>query len=107
MTAPDVLRRPASSNNGGAPGADTPDDDHATYIRRWLNTWIALGVVVLLVVAAYLLFISNALVSINDNLAAASTAVAGAEGNTKTLPGQLRAVNQNLTQVQAALHDIP
>src|SRR4051812_44718921 len=107
MTASDILRRSAPSNNGSAPGADTPDDDHAAYVRRWLNTWIALGTVVLLVVAGYLFFISNALVSINDNLATASAAVAGAEGNTKTLPGQLHSVNQNLAKVEAALQDIP
>src|SRR5436309_13036610 len=108
MTTTDILRRPAPSPNGSEPRTNTSSGDkHTAYIGRWLNTWIALGAVVLLVVAGYLFFISNALVSINDNLATASAAVAGAEGNTKTLLGQLHTVNENLARADAALRGIP
>src|SRR4051794_1512263 len=108
MTTTDVRPLPAPSRNGSEPGTASPgEDEPTTYVRRLLNTWIALGCVVILVVVGYLFFISNALVSINDNLATTSVAVAGAEGNTKTLPGQLHAVNQNLAKVDAALRHIP
>lgn len=88
-------------------GASHLDADHHTYLRRWVNTWVALGSVVALVVIVYLVFISNALATINDNLTATSAAVSGAEGNTKTLPGQLEAINTNLGQVDTALRGLP
>lgn len=78
-----------------------------TELQRWLNTWIALGAVVLVVTAGYLFFISNALVSIHRDLASTGDAVASAEGNTKTLPGQLTTLNQTLAALEVALRATP
>jgi hypothetical protein len=103
MTATDLRSAPTSSSNGSKPTATSPAEDNTAYVRRWLNTWIALGSVVIAVVVAYLYFISNALVSINRDLATASAAVSDAEGNTRTLPGQLAAVNHNLATLDTAL----
>lgn len=81
--------------------------DRQHYVRRWVNTWVALGAGVVLVICAYLLVISNALAAVNSNLGVAQQAVADSAGNAKTLPGQLAAVNGNLRKIDSALAPLP
>lgn len=81
--------------------------DTQSYISRWLTVWVALIAVVILVVVVYLVFISNALSSINSGLAVAQRAVAGAGGHTKTLPGQIQGINSSLAGIDQALRPIP
>lgn len=81
--------------------------DTQTYISRWLTVWVALITVVILVVVVYLIFISNALVSINSGLAVAQKAVLGAGGHTKTLPSQIQGINSSLGGIDQALKPIP
>ena len=81
--------------------------DRQAYLGRWLKVWIALSVVVILVVVAYLIFIGNALASINGNLAVAQRAVTGAGGHTATLPSQIAGINSSLGGINSALQAIP
>jgi hypothetical protein len=81
--------------------------DTQSYISRWLTVWVALSAVVILVVVVYLVFISNALSSINSGLAVAQRAVAGAGGHTKTLPSQIQGINTSLGGIDQALRPIP
>jgi ABC-type transporter Mla subunit MlaD len=73
------------------------------YVRRWVNTWVALGASVVAVICAYLLLISNSLAHIDNNLGVAQRAVSDSERNVKTLPDQLEAVNKNLTNISHAV----
>lgn len=82
-------------------------EDGQHYVRRWTNAWVALGALVVLVVCAYLLVISNSLASINNNLGIAQHAVADSAGNAKTLPGQLATINDNLRKAGSALAPLP
>ena len=96
-------------------GADTADAhravvrvrDREQHVRRWVNTWAALGTIVVLVVISYLVFISSSLAKIDDDLAIAQNAVVDSEGNMKTLPGQLSAANSNLRQIDESLSRVP
>lgn len=81
--------------------------DREDYVRRWVNTWVALGGAIVAVICAYLLIISNTLADIDDNLGVAQSAVSDSEGNVKTLPDQLQAVNQNLTEINDAVGPLP
>lgn len=81
--------------------------DREDYVRRWVNTWVALGAGIVAVICAYLLIISNSLADIDDNMGVAQSAVTDSEGNVKTLPDQLHAVNQNLTDVSDAVDPLP
>ena len=100
-------RRPSSELASTATASDRDSADRMRYLGRWLNTWVAFGAVVILVVITYLVLISSALVKINGNLAATSSAVTDVAGSTKTLPGQLAAVNSNLAQINDALSAVP
>jgi hypothetical protein len=81
--------------------------DREHHVRRWVNTWAALGTIVVLVVIGYLVFISSALAKIDDDLGIAQDAVVDSEGNMKTLPGQLSVVNSNLRQIDKSLSRVP
>lgn len=80
--------------------------DRQAYISRWLTVWVALVAVVILVVVAFLIFISSALANINGNLAVANSAVTGAGGHTKTLPSQVAGINHSLGGIDTALKPI-
>ena len=81
--------------------------DRRAFLSRWLKVWVALAAVVVLVVVVYLIFISNALASINGSLAVAQRAVTGAGGHTKTLPSQIAGINSSLGGINQALVAIP
>ncbi|MFI5626429.1 hypothetical protein ACIA03_23420 [Nocardioides sp. NPDC051685] len=81
--------------------------DREDYVRRWVNTWVALGAGIVAVICAYLLIISNSLADIDDNMGVAQRAVTDSEGNLTTLPGQLHALNQNLADVSDAVEPLP
>lgn len=81
--------------------------DREHHVRRWVNTWAALGAIVVLVVIGYLVFISSALAKIDDDLGIAQDAVVDSEGNMETLPGQLSVVNSNLRQIDKSLSRVP
>ncbi|MGH9070005.1 MAG: hypothetical protein ACRDX8_02260 [Acidimicrobiales bacterium] len=96
------------------PGADfspqasrTSDrSDRVAFYERWLRVWVALGAVVTVVVVVFLIFISNALSGINNNLGVTTSAVTNVGGNTKTLPGQIASVNHSLASIDGALAPI-
>jgi archaellum component FlaC len=81
--------------------------DRRSDLRRWITTWVAVGAVVVLVTAVFLVLIGNSLVSINSNLATADRAVTDVAGHTKTLPDQIDDVNAALTKIDGALVDLP
>ena len=83
------------------------ESDRRAFLSRWLKVWVALAAVVVLVVVVYLIFISNALSSINGSLAVAQRAVTGAGGHTKTLPAQIAGINSSLGGINQALVAIP
>lgn len=85
--------------------SEAADRERGTVV--WLRTWIALGSIVIFVVIAYVLFISNSLSGINTNLQVARDAVTDVNGNTKTLPDQIDTVNENLTDINKSLKPIP
>lgn len=99
----------------GGRASDTADTHHAVvrfrdrehHVRRWVNTWAALGTIVVLVVIGYLAFISSSLAKIDDDLGVAQAAVVNSEGNMKTLPGQLAVTNSNLKKIDASLSRAP
>ena len=82
-------------------------DDQTTFLSRWLKVWVILLTVVTLVVVGYLIVITNALASINGNLATAQRAVVGAGGNVVTLPNQVDRINGALAGIDPALKPIP
>ncbi|MBW3639265.1 MAG: hypothetical protein KY451_05400 [Actinobacteria bacterium] len=77
-----------------------------SYFDRWIKTWALLLVLVVLVVVAYLIVITNSLASINSNLGVARASVVGADGNVVTLPDQIELANKNLTGIDTALKPI-
>ncbi len=77
-----------------------------SYFDRWIKTWALLLVLVVLVVVAYLIVITNSLASINKNLGVARSSVVGADGNVVTLPDQIELANKNLTGIDTALKPI-
>jgi uncharacterized phage infection (PIP) family protein YhgE len=81
--------------------------DQRRGVDLWLRTWILLGVVVALVVIAYLILISNSLAGINAHLGSAANSVSNVYGSAKTLPDQIQTVNQNLTAIDNSLKSIP
>lgn len=76
-------------------------------LRRWLSTWVVVGVAIVGVTAVFLVLISNSLVRINSDLTSADRAVTDVSGNARTLPDQIRTVNASLAQIDKALHSLP
>lgn len=56
----------------------------ANALTRWMWTWVAIGVLVVLVVVGFLVGIVASLENIDTNLAEASSAVSGAGSDVKT-----------------------
>jgi hypothetical protein len=75
-------------------------------LRRWISTWVFLGSVIVAVTAVSLILISNSLVGINANLGTPDGALTDMAGNTTTLPGQIRELNEALMEIDAAMADV-
>ena len=99
--------RPTAGEAGFTARGGSTTQDTSRFLDRWLKVWIALLVVVTLVVVVYLIAITNSLASINKNLGVANSAVTGAGGDTKTLPGQVQGINASLAAIDPALKPIP
>ncbi len=97
-----------TSATGAMPAQPASTGDEGTaFFSRWLKVWIALLTVVTLVVVVYLVAITNSLADINGNLGVADEAVAGAGGDTVTLPQQVASINESLSAIDPALQPIP
>ena len=73
----------------------------------WLGVWIAAGFVVLATMIVFLLPVVGHLEAIDTNLAEASRAVGGADGNVRSLPGYVADVNTKLASIDGALKPVP
>ena len=73
----------------------------------WLGVWIAAGFVVLITMVTFLLGIVGHLEAIDHNLAEASRAVGGADGNVRSLPSYIADVNTKLGSIDGALKPVP
>ncbi len=96
-------------------GQQPPSDDEAasSNVTRWLWIWITIGALVVVVVIGFLIGISNALASIDDNLLEAQQAVAGGQEapgalqDVEPLPGQVQNVNASLGGIDQQLQPVP
>ena len=88
---------------GAPPRAEA---DMSLFLGRWLKVWVALITVIILVVIVYLLFITNSLASIDDNLAPTERSVAGAGSDVERLPDQVQTINRSLESIDPSLRPI-
>ena len=73
----------------------------------WLGVWIAAGFVVLITMVVFLFPVVSHLEAIDTNLAEASRAVGGADGNVRSLPSYVADVNTKLSSIDGALKPVP
>lgn len=73
----------------------------------WLGVWIAAGFVVLITMIVFLVPVVGHLEAIDANLAEASQAVGGADGNVRSLPNHVADVNSKLASIDGALKPVP
>jgi methyl-accepting chemotaxis protein len=73
----------------------------------WLGVWIAAGFVVLITMVVFLFPVVSHLEAIDTNLAEASRAVGGADGNVRPLPSYVADVNTKLSSIDGALKPVP
>lgn len=111
-----------------APGqAGTSSGVGSPSATGWMWTWVIIGILVVLVVIAFLLGIVSALTSIDDALAEADAAVASIEGDVEgqpdpqaleeagiepindpqPLPQNIENINSNLTAIDGELAAVP
>lgn len=76
-------------------------------VTRWLWVWVTIGLLVVLVVVAFLIGISNALVSIDDALGVATPELGEVGGHVQPLPDQIDTVNQTLGSIDESLLPVP
>lgn len=117
-------RSQAETGRLDAPGqAGTPPEARSPAQTGWMWTWVIIGILVVLVVIAFLLGIISALTSIDDALAEADEAVSSIHGDVRgqpegldeefavedpqPLPDNIANINSNLTAIDGELAAIP
>ena len=79
--------------------------DEASVLSRWNWVWVAIGILVMAVVIAFLMGIVSALQSIDGALGVADHAVGGAGADVVPLPQHIAHVNGTLGARREALRD--
>ncbi|MGE3286588.1 MAG: hypothetical protein AB7J32_10865 [Pseudonocardia sp.] len=74
---------------------------------RWMWTWIALGILVVVVVIGFLIGITRALSSIDGGLFEAASSVENIGTNADPLPDALQKINEALTSIDETLKPVP
>lgn len=76
-------------------------------VTRWLWIWVTIGLLVVLVVIAFLIGITNALVAIDDALGVATPDLEEVGGHVQPLPDQIDTVNGTLASIDESLLPVP
>lgn len=98
--------RTASSAPVGRTSSERQQEGPSGAVVRWMWTWIALGILVVVTVIGFLIGIVRSLESIDAGLFEASSAVQGIGGDAQPLPGYVQEINSNLTEIDTALQPI-
>jgi methyl-accepting chemotaxis protein len=105
-----MATRPMSRSSSSAPvgrmASERKDDGPSGAVVRWMWTWIALGILVVVTVIGFLIGIVRALESIDARLFEASSAVQGIGSDAQPLPGYVSTINSNLAEIDTALKPI-
>lgn len=105
-----MATRPMSRSSSSAPvgrmSSERREEGPSGAVVRWMWTWIALGILVVVTVIGFLIGIVRALESIDAGLFEASSAVQGAGSDVAPLPDYVATINSNLAEIDTALKPI-